>query len=113
MAYSEPLAQRIREKLVGLKKLEEKEMFGGLAFMLNAKMCVGVIGDEMMCRIDPDVFDEALERNGCRPMIHGKRTMKGFVFVSEEGYKRKKEFDYWVDLALDFNKRAKPSKKKK
>jgi hypothetical protein len=67
----------------------------------------------MMCRIDPEIFEEVLERNGCRPMIHGKRIMKGFVFVREEGYNRKKDFDYWIDLALDFNKRAKPAKNKK
>jgi TfoX/Sxy family transcriptional regulator of competence genes len=53
MAFSELLAGRIRERLADLPVIEEKEMMGGLAFMVNEKMCVGVIKDEMMCRIDP------------------------------------------------------------
>jgi TfoX/Sxy family transcriptional regulator of competence genes len=113
MAYDEKLARKIREKLSGLKNLEEKEMMGGLAFMFNKKMCVGIIKDEMMCRIDPDLYEESLEKRGCRAMDFTGRPMKGWIMIEEEGMKSKKDFDYWVDLALDFNKRAKRSKKKK
>lgn len=112
MAYSESLANRVREALARLPKVEEKKMFRGITFMVNGKMCISIGNDEIMCRIDPEIFETVLERNGCRPMIHGKRVMKGFVFVSEEGYSRKMDFDYWIDLVLDFNKRAKPAKKK-
>ena len=113
MAYSEKMAARIREALAGQKNIEEKKMFGGLCFMVNDKMCIGVNQDEIMCRIDPDVYDEAVERNGARPMDFTGRPMKGYVFVSEDGIKKKSDFDYWMKLCLEFNKKAKASKKRK
>jgi len=75
-------------------------------------MCIGVAGDEMMCRIDPAIYEEVLEKEGCREMDFTGRPMKGYVFVSEEGMKTKKQFDYWINLCLAFNKKAKASKKK-
>jgi len=113
MAYNKILADRIREILVDQPQIEEKEMMGGVAFMVNDKMCVGVVKDEMMARIDPDVYDEALERNGCRPMDFTKKPMKGWVFISPEGIDRVKDLEYWIGLALEFNKKAKSSKKRK
>jgi TfoX/Sxy family transcriptional regulator of competence genes len=110
---NEKLTQRVREALVEVPKVKEKKMFRGITFMVNGKMCMSVGDEEIMCRIDPEIFDEALERNGARPMIHGERVMKGFVFVHQSAIARKKEFDYWVNLSLSFNKKAKASKKKK
>ena len=68
MAYDENLATRVREELAITPNIAEKEMMGGLTFMYNDKMCVGVIKDELMCRINPEIHDLALERNGCRTM---------------------------------------------
>src|ERR1041385_4168198 len=113
MAYSEKLADRIRERMAELSNVEEKEMMGGLTFMYNGKMCVGIIKDELMCRIDPELHEQSVEKKGCRTMDFTKRPMKGYVMVDESGMKNKKEFNYWIDLALDFNKKAKSSKKKK
>lgn len=113
MAYNEALANRIREALQHVKQVKEKEMMGGLTFMVNGKMCVGIIQDEMMCRIDPAVQPEALEKNGCRRMDFTGRPMKGYVMVEDSGMKSKKEFGYWINLCLDFNTRAKASKKRK
>ena len=113
MAYNEKLANRIREKLSSLPNIEEKEMMGGLTFMYNGKMCVGIIKDELMCRIDPALHEMAVEKTGCRTMDFTKQPMKGYVMVDESGMKSKKDFDYWIGLALDFNKKAKASKKKK
>ena len=113
MAYSEKLGHRIREKLADLSNIEEKEMMGGLTFMYNGKMCVGIIKDELMCRIDPSFHDQAVEKTGCRTMDFTKRPMKGYVMVDDSGMKTKKDFDYWINLALDFNKKAKSSKKKR
>ena len=113
MAYSEKLGDRIREKLADLSNIEEKEMMGGLTFMYNGKMCVGIIKDELMCRIDPSFHDQAVEKTGCRTMDFTKRPMKGYVMVDDSGMKTKKDFDYWIILALDFNKKAKSSKKKR
>ncbi len=113
MAYNEKFAVRIRKTLSEVKNLREKEMMGGLTFMVNDKMCIGIIKDEMMCRIDPDLQETALEKTGWRIMDFTGRPMKGYVMVNESGMKAKKEFDYWINLCLDFNKRAKSSKKKK
>jgi TfoX/Sxy family transcriptional regulator of competence genes len=113
MAFSEKLANRIRERFDTLRNIEEKPMMGGLVFMYNGKMCVGIIGDDLMCRIDKEFHEEAVEKNGCRTMNFTNRPMIGYVLIDETGMKSKKQFDYWIDLALAFNKMAKASKKKK
>ena len=113
MTYNETLANRIRERLANLPIIEEKQMMGGLTFMVNDKMCVGIIKDELMCRIDPKFHETAVEMQGCRTMDFTKRPMKGYVLVDETGMKTNKEFDYWINLSLDFNKFAKSSKRKK
>ena len=111
MAYDEKLAQRVRESLPH-RDVEEKKMMGGLTFMVNGKMCVGVLKDDLMARIDPDVYETAQKKKGCRPMDFTGKPMKGFVFVVPKGTANKKDLKYWLDLALDFNKRAKASKKR-
>jgi len=116
MAYNEALVDQIREAIVrqsNVSDVEEKKMFQGLVFMVNGKLCVGVRNDEILCRIDPEVAIKALERIGTRPMINNGRIMKGYVFVNEEGYKRHEDFNYWIGQALEFNKYAKASKKRK
>ena len=112
MPYNEKLATRIREALVELPDVEEKKMFRGLTFMVNGKMCINVSGMErIMCRIDPAIYDTLIEKNGCSEVLMGARTMKGFVYVYEDALKTKKQLDYCIKLALDFNKFAKASKK--
>jgi len=113
MSYNHELADRIRLRLADLPNVVEKEMMGGLTFMYNGKMCVGIIQDELMCRIDPHIHEEAIAREGCRTMDFTKRPMKGYVMIDERGMKDDPEFDYWIQLALDFNKKAKPSKRRK
>jgi TfoX/Sxy family transcriptional regulator of competence genes len=113
MAYNAHIADRIREALADLPEMEEKLMFGGSCFMVNGKMCLGVVKDEMMCRIGPDAQEEALQKHGCRPMDFSGKPMDGYVYVSEDGMKSKKDFDYWVSLCLQYNDHAKASKKKK
>jgi len=113
MAYSEKLSNRIREALAALPNVEEKYMFGGVCYMLNGKMCIGVVEDEMMCRIGPDVYEEALEKPGCREMVFTGKPMKGYVYVGDEGMKTRKQFDYWIDRCIAFNKLAKAAKKPK
>ncbi len=113
MAYNQKLADRIRERLTETKKVKEKEMMGGLTFMVNDKMCIGIIKDEMMCRIDPDKQEEALSKIGCRIMDFTGRPMKGYVMIDDTGMKSKKDFEYWIGLCLEFNKKAKSSKKKR
>ena len=112
MAYNEKLTNRVRKALSHVPKVEEKRMFRGVAFMVDGKMCVSASDDEIMCRIDPAIHEEVIQKKGCRTMVMKGREYKGYVYVNEESMKSKKDFDYWVGLALDFNKRAKPSRKK-
>ena len=112
MAYNEKLADRTREIIARThKKIEEKKMFGGLCFMVNDKMCIGVEKDRLMVRLDPAKYDEVIKKEGCMPMDFTGKIMKGFVFVREDVLNTKKKLEYWVKLALDYNKIAKVSKK--
>jgi TfoX/Sxy family transcriptional regulator of competence genes len=115
MAYSTTLADRIRNYLDNIPKvkIEEKEMFRGLAFLVNGKMCINVSGEDLMCRYDPALEDEVTERAGFQPMIMKGKQLRGYCYVTEEGYKSKSSFEYWLKLCLDFNEKAKASKKKK
>ena len=112
MPYNEDLANRIRHRLEDLPDIEEKEMMGGLVFMYNDKMCIGIIKDELMCRIDPAMHEQAVEKNGCRTMDFTKKPMKGYILVDDTGLQFQKDFEYFIALALDFNKNAQSSKKK-
>jgi TfoX/Sxy family transcriptional regulator of competence genes len=115
MAYNTALADRVRGYLSEIPKIkvEEKAMFSGLAFLVNGKMCVNVSGDNLMCRFDPALTDEVAERNGFLPMIMRGKQLKGYCYVTEEGYKPKSNFKYWLELCLDFNSKAKSPKRKK
>jgi TfoX/Sxy family transcriptional regulator of competence genes len=114
MAYNEKLADRTREIISRThKNVEEKKMFGGLCFMVNDKMCVGVEQERLMVRLDPEKYDEVMEKEGCKPMDFTGKVMKGYVFVDADALETKKELEYWIGLALEFNKKAKSSKKKK
>lgn len=113
MAYSEKLAARMREVLATQKKkVEEKPMMGGLTFMVNGKMCVGIIGDEMMARIAPEMHETAVEKDGCREMDFTGRPMRGYVMIDESGMGTRRQLEVWINLAIDFNDKAKASKKK-
>ena len=113
MAYNEKLAARTREIIaVTHNNVVEKTMFGGLCFMVNDKMCVGVEKERLMVRLDPKIFDEVMEKEGCKPMDFTGRIMKGYVFVDLVALNTKKKLEYWIKLALDYNKIAKASKKK-
>ena len=112
MAYNEKIADQTRELISRHhKKVEEKRMFGGLCFMVNDKMCVGVEKERLMVRLDPEIYDEVIEKDGCMPMDFTGKVMRGYVFVDANVLDTKKKLEYWINLALDYNKIAKASKK--
>ena len=111
MAYNEKLAEKIRNTLSEIPNVEEKKMFGGLAFLLNDKMCINVSGDNLMCRFDPKLEDKISKKKGYQKVIMKGRIFKGYCYVEPEGFKSKKDFEFWVNLCLDFNNEAKSSKK--
>lgn len=113
MAYNQKLADMTRELISREhKNIEEKAMFGGLCFMVNDKMCVGVEKDRLMVRFDPVRTEEVMEKEGCRPMDFTGRVMKGYAFVDAAVLNTEKKLDYWIRLALEYNKIAKVSKKR-
>lgn len=114
MAYNEKIADRVRE-IISLthKKIEEKKMFGGLCFMVNDKMCVGIEKERLMIRLNPTNYEELLDKEGVKPMDFTGKIMKGYVFVDIDVLNTKKKLDFWVQLALEYNKIAKTSVKKK
>ena len=113
MAYDEHLADRIRQTFneKGIP-VEEKKMMGGICYLVNDKMCAGVNKDRLMARIDPDIYEEVLTRKGCREMDFTGRIMKGFVFVESVGTDLDTDLARWIQLCLDYNPKAKSSKKK-
>lgn len=114
MAYDEYLAERVRNSLKQKSVFfEEKKMFGGLCFMVDEKMCVGITRNDLMVRIDPEKQDKLLKKEGARLMDFTHKPMNGFLNVSAEGVDMEDDLNDWVQLCLDFNPFAKSSKKKK
>ncbi len=113
MAYNKKLADRIRKYLMKFPNLrvEEKRMFGGLAFMTNGKMCINVSGENLMCRFHPGLTQGLAEKTGFLPMIMKGKEYKGYCYVEPIGFKNAKDFEYWINLCLDFNGKDKASKK--
>lgn len=112
MPFSEHLADRIRQTFKEKRVVfEEKKMMGGLCFMVDGKMCAGVTNESLMARIDPEIYQEALQKSGAREMDITGRPMKGFIFVGPDGIDREEDLSNWLQLCLDFNPKAKASKK--
>jgi isopenicillin N synthase-like dioxygenase len=114
MPYNASLVDRIREHLLNFPDLEieEKEMFRGLTFMINGKMCISVSGENLMCRFDPALQGEVAELRGFEPMIMKGRQLNGYCYIAPEGFRSGKDFQHILQLCLDYNKYAKSSKKK-
>src|SRR5881396_159196 len=102
MAYDERLASRVREVLRGTRSVSEREMFGGLAFMVAGNMCCGVTGDDLMVRVGPDLYHDALVRPHTREMDFTGVSMKGMVYVSRDGVADDAELDLWVRLGVAY-----------
>ena len=102
MAYDEALAARIRKVLGGKKGVVEKKMFGGVAFLLNGNMCVGVHQDSMIVRLDPDATAEALKEKHTRVFDLTGRPMKGWILVEPAGLATDAKLRRWIDVAARF-----------
>ena len=96
MAYDEGLAQRIREMLADTPGISEKRMFGGLAFLLRGKMCVGIIGDELMVRVGPEAHSKLVADPHAREMDFTGRSMKGFLYVGVDGFESDADLRRWI-----------------
>jgi TfoX/Sxy family transcriptional regulator of competence genes len=113
MAHNLELADLLRATLTTQQLVEEKAMMGGICFMVDGKMCLGVANDDLMLRLDPEIYEIALNQPNIREMDFTKRPMRGYVYLEEKGWRDPEQLQYWVDLALEFTPRAKSSKKAK
>jgi len=114
MGYNENLADRVREFIeLSQDKVEEIKMFGGVCFMVNGKMCAGIQRERLMVRLNPDIIEEVVEKEGCVQMDMKGKVMKGYVLVEETALTTKRKLEYWLILALEYNPLAKAAKKKK
>lgn len=102
MAYDQALAARLREVLGDNPEISERQMFGGIAFMLSGNMAVGVSKDDLMVRIEPETQDEALAQPGVRVFDMTGRPMKGWILVAPEATEDDAELERWVDAGIDF-----------
>ena len=103
MAYDETLAQRVRAALGPVANITERKMFGGLAFMLNGNMCCGVEKANLMLRVGPAQYEDALSRPHARPMDFTGRPMKGFIYVDAAGVADSAALQQWLTLAVNFS----------
>nr|WP_217189917.1 TfoX/Sxy family protein [Echinicola vietnamensis] len=114
MAYNSLLAKRIENLLSrSAPPFEAKKMMGGICFMVNDKMCMGVHENRIMARVGTDQYEEALQQAGSMEMNFTGKSMKGYVFVDGKVVDTEPQLAYWVDKCLHFNPLAKSSKRKK
>lgn len=114
MAYNQELSLRVEKRLIQLNvNFIEKKMFGGNAFMINEKMCIGIMKNELMLHVLDEKYELLLEAIHVRPMDFTGKIMKGFVFVEEEALKTDDMLWHWIDFGLDFAKNGIVKSKKK
>jgi TfoX/Sxy family transcriptional regulator of competence genes len=102
VTYDERLAERVRKLLDRQPRLAERKMFGGIAFLLRGNMCCGVLNDDLIVRVGPDGYDDALARPHARPMDFTGRAIKGFVYVGRGGYRTERGLAAWIGRGAAF-----------
>jgi hypothetical protein len=110
VAYDEALADRVREALSDRQELSEREMFGGIAFMLAGNMACGVIGDDLLVRLGKEDAAKALEERHVRPMDFTGKPMKTTVYVDPAGTASDSDVAGWVDAAAGFAESLPPKR---
>jgi TfoX/Sxy family transcriptional regulator of competence genes len=96
MSYDEGLAQRVREVLDGYPNITERRMFGGLAFLVDGKMFVGISSDKLMARVGAERYRDALARPHVREMDFTGKPMNGYVYIEAMGLADDEELQAWV-----------------
>jgi hypothetical protein len=102
MAYNTGLADDIRARLGSRPDLSEREMFGGIAFMIHGNMAVGVTGNELMVRVGRDAHDEAVARPGARTFDMSARPMRGWLVVRPDGIADDDALNAWIDQGVAY-----------
>lgn len=112
MPYNEELVARVSEVLKKRKiRAQQKRMIGGLCFMVSDKMRCGVIGNDLMVRVDPALHEQVLKKKGCRRMELGGRPLKEFLVVDQKVITSNADLESWIARALPYNPKTKASRK--
>jgi TfoX/Sxy family transcriptional regulator of competence genes len=102
MAYSEALADRIRQALGRPRGLAEKKMFGGVGFLLSGNLCVGVWKTSLIVRLDPAEADSLLKQPHVAPFDITGRPMKGWLLVEADGLESDEQLAAWIERSKAF-----------
>jgi TfoX/Sxy family transcriptional regulator of competence genes len=103
MAYDEDLASRIRELLGSVQGIEEKHMFGGLAFLINGNMSVAASGQGgLLVRVPPEDTDKLVERDHVSPMVMAGREARGWLHVNADGVQTEHQLQSWVTRGVGY-----------
>jgi TfoX/Sxy family transcriptional regulator of competence genes len=102
MAYDQALAERVREELGSHPAVTEREMFGGIAFLVAGNMAVGVTGDELMIRVGKDAHADTVALPGARTFDMSARPMVGWLVVGSEGFATEAEFLAWIERGVTY-----------
>lgn len=112
MAFDEKLAERVREVLAGKPGLREQRMFGGLSFLINDHMCCGLVGEDLVVRVGPEAYEEALTEPYARKMDFTHRPLRGFVYVAPGGTESDEGLRDWVERGVAYAGSLPPKKKR-
>ena len=102
MAYDTRLADRMRSAFADRGGVTEKKMFGGIAFMLDGRMFVGISGQSLMARVGPDDYEKVLSQKHVRPMDFTGRPMKGYVYIDPSGLRTRAQLERWLKRCAAF-----------
>ena len=108
MAYDEAIAARVRSAFDLDPLVTERKMFGGVAFMVDGNMACGIVGDEIMVRVGPDSYEDALSRPHARPMDFTGRPMRGMIYVARPGFESDQDLAAWVESGASFARSLPP-----
>ena len=108
MTYNQTLAERIRSQLGSSDEIKEKKMFGGLGFIVNGNMACGIIGDDLVVRIGPEHYTQALSQPHTRPFDFSGKPMAGWIYVEPVGYEADRELKNWIQQGMKFARSLPP-----
>ena len=104
MTHDNELLNRVRVALASVPDVQEKRMFGSTAFMVDGKLCITARAERLMCRIDPELHEALVKRKGCQTVVMKGRQYRGYVYVDALTLRTNKALQYWLDLALNYNR---------
>lgn len=102
MSFDEDLANRVRKILAKVDGVSEKKMFGGLCFLINGNMAIGLVNDDLMIRVGPNSYEKLLAQPNVRIMDFTRKPLKGFLYIGSKGTDSDKDLRKWMSKGIEF-----------